>query len=59
MAESGKRGGGVGWGPPDALKASIMQTRDILSNWANKCRAKKIVFCIAGWHIWIYENKFY
>ena len=33
--ESGGEEGGRG--SPDALNASIMQTRDVLSNWANKC----------------------
>ena len=58
VAESGKRRGG-GRGSPDTLTASIMQTRDVLSSWANKCHVNKIVHCIAGWHIGIYENKVY
>ena len=54
-----KAGGGVGRGSPKDLNASIMQTRDALSNWTNKCHVNKIVYCIAGWHIGIYENKVY
>ena len=52
-----KAGEGDARGSPDALNASIMQTRDVLSNWANKCHVNKIVYCIAGWHVRIYENK--
>ena len=55
--ESGGEEGGRG--SPDALNASIMQTRDVFSNWANKCHVNKIVYCIVGWHIGIYENKVY
>ena len=55
--ESGGKEGGRG--SPDALNASIMQTRDVFSNWENKYHVNKIVYCIAGWHIGIYENKVY
>ena len=56
---SNKEGEGDGRGSPDPLNASIMHTRDVLSNWANKCDVNKIIYCITGWHIGIYEDKVY